>query len=78
MTLIRPCCKSDWEQAIALAWKLRDGGITVPWLDCLITVTALRDDLRLYAVDQHFKAIAKCTGLRLYAPGYGGTFTPDP
>ena len=24
--------ESDWEQAISYAWKLRDSGLTVPWL----------------------------------------------
>jgi predicted nucleic acid-binding protein len=25
--------EEDWERAIALAWRLRDGGLTVPWRD---------------------------------------------
>ena len=33
--------EEDWERAIALAWRLRDGGLTVPWLDVLIAAHAL-------------------------------------
>ncbi len=73
----RPVREGDWERAVSLAWHLRDGGVTVPWLDVLIAAVALHDEVRLYAVDAHFEAIARRTGLRLYRPGYGGVFTPD-
>lgn len=73
----RPVHEDDWERAIALAWRLRDGGLTVPWLDVLIAVVALKDNVRVYAVDAHFKEISKHTGLRLYEPRYGGVYTPD-
>jgi predicted nucleic acid-binding protein len=73
----RPACGEDWDRAIALAWRLRDGGLTVPWLDVLIAAIAIHDDVRLYAVDKHFPAIAEKTPLRLYRPGYGGMFAPD-
>lgn len=67
--------EEDWNRAIALAWKLRDNGITVPWLDVLIASIAIGADLRLYAVDAHFIKIAKLSELRLYEPGCGGAFT---
>lgn len=69
--------EDDWERAIALAWRLRDRGVTVPWIDVLIAVVAIHDRVRLYAVDSHFEEIAKIAGLRLYEPGYGGTFAPE-
>ena len=70
--------EDDWERAIALAWRLRDGGLTVPWLDVLVAAVALHDNVRVYAVDAHFPEIARRTGLRLYEPGYGGVFVPEP
>ena len=73
----RPVDADDWERAIALAWRLRDGGLTVPWLDVLISAMALQDKVRVYAIDAHFKEISKRTGLRLYESGYGGVYSPD-
>lgn len=73
----RPTCEDDWERAVSLAWRLRDGGLTVPWLDVLIAAIALHDGVRVYAVQAHFKEISQRTGLRLYEPGYGGQFSED-
>jgi predicted nucleic acid-binding protein len=70
----RPCREDDWNRAIALAWKLRGNGLTVPWLDVLIAAIAIHDNIRLYALDAHFKEIAKHSDLKLYRPGYGGSF----
>jgi predicted nucleic acid-binding protein len=74
----RPVREDDWERAISLAWRLRDGGLTVPWLDVLVASVALQDGVRVYAVEAHFPEIAKRAGLRLYEPGYGGAFVPEP
>jgi predicted nucleic acid-binding protein len=73
----RPVHEEDWERAIALAWRLRDGGLTVPWLDVLIAAVALHDQVRVYAVDTHFREISKRTGLTLYEPGYGGGYAGE-
>lgn len=73
----RPCTEADWERAVALAWRLRDGGVTVPWLDVVITAIAAHDKVRLYTIDQHFGAIRGRSSLRLYEPGYGGAFKPE-
>jgi predicted nucleic acid-binding protein len=73
----RPSREEDWDRAISLAWRLRDSGLTVPWLDVLIASIALHDGVRLYAIDQHFEEISRRTGLRLYRPGYGGAFEVD-
>jgi len=73
----RLCGDQDWERGVSLAWKLRDKGLTVPWLDVLIASLALHDGNRLFAVDEHFKKISDITGLALYQPGYGGMFSPE-
>jgi len=73
----RSVSQKDWNNAVALAWKIRDRGLTVPWLDVLISSLALQDGIRLYAVDAHFADIADITGLSLYEPGYGGMFQPE-
>jgi predicted nucleic acid-binding protein len=67
----------DWERAISLTWKLRDSGLTVPWLDVLIAAIAIEDRVRLYSIDDHFEKIAEQTELRLYRPGYAGMFEPE-
>jgi predicted nucleic acid-binding protein len=73
----RSCTDQDWERAISLAWRLRDKGLTLPWLDVLIAAIALHDGNRVYAVDSHFESISQITGLSLYHPGYGGMFRED-
>jgi predicted nucleic acid-binding protein len=69
--------EEDWERAIALAWRLRDGCLNVPWRDVLIAAVALHDQVRVYAVDAHFLEISKLTGLMLYEPGYGGGYAGE-
>ncbi len=56
---------------------MRSKGITVPWNDALIASISLEQDCRIYAVDKHFTAMAPILGLRLYTPGYSGTFRPE-
>lgn len=75
--LHRICREDDWERSISLAWRLRDKGLTVPWLDVQIAAIAMHDGIRLYAIDAHFSEIAKHSPLLLYRPGYGGSFTPS-
>jgi predicted nucleic acid-binding protein len=70
----RPGSEDDWDRAVALAWRLRSRGLSVPWLDVLIASIAIHDGVRLYALDPHFKEIAQHSGLMLYRPGYGGSF----
>lgn len=73
----RSCTEADWDRAVALAWKIRDRGLSVPWMDVVVAATALFDDVRLYALDAHFSQIAELTGLRLYKPGYSGMYVPE-
>ena len=73
----RQCDEQDWDRAISLAWKLRDTGLTVPWLDVVVASLALHDGIRLFTIDEHFKKIGELAGLALYEPGYGGMFRPE-
>ena len=73
----RAVSTEDWDRAISLSWRLRDAGLTVPWLDVLIASLAIHDCVRLYSIDAHFEKIAEIAGLILYRPGYGGSFQPD-
>ena len=72
------CRETDWEAAGALAWRCRDAGLTVPWNDLLIAAIAQQRDLRLYARDTHFEAMAAKAPLLLYRPGYGGRYEKEP
>jgi predicted nucleic acid-binding protein len=67
----------DWLAAVFHAWKLRDVGIAVPWNDVLIATLAVRADMRVYAKDKHFESMAAILKLRLYEPGYGGTYKSE-
>ncbi len=69
--------EDDWDRAVALAWRLRTRGLTVPWLDVLIAAIAIHDRVRLYTIDAHFQEIAKHSVLLLYCPGYGGSFSDE-
>ena len=73
----RPCRESDWENARTLAWRLRENGHSLPWMDFLIASIAIQDDVRLYSIDTHFEIIAQHSSLFLYKPGYGGMFKPE-
>ena len=68
---------SAWEFAKDCAWRLRDNGQTIPWNDILIGSISLRLSCRVYARDQHFEAMREILGLRLYKPGYGGSYDPS-
>ncbi|MGP8197943.1 MAG: VapC toxin family PIN domain ribonuclease [Limisphaerales bacterium] len=74
-----PCKAIDasaWEFAGECAWRLRDKGQIIPWNDILIGSLALRWECRVYARDQHFEIMRDVLGLRLYKPGYGGSYNP--
>ena len=70
----RPFKEDDWNRAISLAWVLRGNGLSIPWIDVLIASIAIQDDVRLYAIDTHFEKVASLAPLKLYEPGYGGSF----
>lgn len=63
-----------WRQAATHYATLRSVGVTLPWNDVLIATLTLGQGCRVYAVDQHFEAMAQHLGLRLYEPGYNGGF----
>jgi len=74
----QPTTDGAWDEAKALAWRLRDGGLTIPSNDVLIASLALKWQCRVYAVDKHFDAMAKVLpGLFMYEPGYGGDYNPN-
>ncbi len=69
--------QSIWRLTASHFSLLRSQGLTAPWNDVLIATLALGADCRVYAVDKHFTAMAPILGLRLYTPGYSGTFRPE-
>lgn len=66
-----------WRKAATTYADLRATGLTAPWNDILIATITLESDLRVYAVDRHFDAMAEHLPLRLYQPGYNGGFDPE-
>jgi predicted nucleic acid-binding protein len=68
---------SAWEFATECAWRLRDKGHSLPWNDILIGSLSVSWACRVYAKDQHFEIMREVIGVRLYKPGYGGSFGPD-
>jgi predicted nucleic acid-binding protein len=73
----KPMNDLAWDNAKDCAWKLRDKGHVVPWNDILIGSLSLHWACRIYAKDQHFEAMRDVLGVRLYTPGYGGSYQPD-
>ncbi|MBL67632.1 MAG: VapC toxin family PIN domain ribonuclease [Verrucomicrobiales bacterium] len=67
----------DWGLAQENAWKLRDQGLSVPWVDVLIATLALEWGCRVYSTDKHFELMRDELGLALYEPGVGGKFNPQ-
>ncbi len=67
----------DWDQAKHCAWRLRDKGHTVPANDILIGSLSLAWNCRVYAKDRHFETMRDVLEVRLYTPGYGGSYQPD-
>jgi predicted nucleic acid-binding protein len=69
---------STWDEAVAIGRVIADTArLTLPWNDVLIAAISLRHDCRVYTLDEHFILLARFTGVRLYTPGIGGTFTHD-
>jgi predicted nucleic acid-binding protein len=77
---ILPYLRNDqklWRKGAETYSRLRAEGVTVKWNDALIATLALDADCRVYAVDKHFTAMAPVLGLKLYTPGYAGTYRPE-
>ncbi|MEP6662300.1 MAG: hypothetical protein ABJC04_01430 [Verrucomicrobiota bacterium] len=56
---------------------MRDKGYTVPFNDILIGGLSIKWSCRVYAQDSHFEDMQNIIGVRLYRPGYGGSYEPD-
>ena len=70
--------ETTWNLALENAWRLRDAGLQAPWNDVLIATVSMEQGCRVYARDKHFELMTQAMGLRLYEPGYGGSFAPEP
>jgi predicted nucleic acid-binding protein len=70
--------EASWDLALENAWRLRDAGLQAPWNDVLIASVSMEHACRVYARDKHFDLMTQAIGLRLYEPGYGGSFAPEP
>ena len=56
--------ESLWEEASLLAFRLRRKGVTVPFTDIFIAVSAITHKAMLVHVDTHFDLIAKHADLK--------------
>ncbi len=72
-----PVTESTWKLGLQNAWKLSDDGIRTPWNDLLIATLSIEHGCRIYARDKHFEMMSGVIGVRLYHPGYGGSFAPE-
>ena len=70
--------ESTWNLALQNVWRLRDSGLQAPWNDVLVATVSMEHACRVYAQDKLFEAMAGLIGIRLYQPGYGGSFAPEP
>jgi predicted nucleic acid-binding protein len=69
--------EATWNLALENAGRLRDAGLQAPWNDVLIASVSIEQGCRVYARDKHFEIMTQAIGVRLYQPGYGGSFAPD-
>ena len=69
--------ETTWNLALENAWRLRDAGLQAPWNDLLVASASIEHGCRLYAQDKHFDLMAEVIPIRLYQPGYGGSFARD-
>jgi predicted nucleic acid-binding protein len=77
---IVPYARNDqkiWRKAAALYSRMNSKGYKVPWNDALIACITIEKGCRVYAVDKHFEAMSRYGGIRLYQPGYNGSFNPE-
>jgi predicted nucleic acid-binding protein len=72
-----PVDETIWDLALRNAWRMSEGRQTVPWNDLLIASVSLKNGCRVFARDRHFDLMKTVLGVRLYEPGYGGSFAPD-
>lgn len=70
--------ESTWQLALQNGWRLRDAEVHVPWNDLLVASASMEQACRVFARDKHFEAMEKVIGIRLYQPGYGGSFSAEP
>lgn len=66
-----------WREAATHYATLRSAGIILPLNDALIATLTLREDCRVYAVDDHFESMAQYLDLKLYKPGHNGNFQEE-
>jgi predicted nucleic acid-binding protein len=75
-----PYARNDqkiWRKAATLYSRMNSKGFKVPWNDALIACITIEMGCRVYAVDKHFDAMSRYGGIRLYHPGYNGSFNPE-
>jgi len=73
-----PMKDAAWDAAKKLSWRLRDHGCHTPWNVVLIAALSIEAGCRIFAVDKHFEQMQKAgAGIRLYQPGYGGSYSAD-
>jgi predicted nucleic acid-binding protein len=73
----QPMTDTAWEQSRVNAWRLRDRGFTVNWMDVLIGTLALEWGCRVYSQDRDFEMMRDELGIVLYEPGIGGKYNPE-
>ncbi len=64
-----------WDQTAQFYQRLRNAGLTVPWVDAMIVGIAARRGCLVYAKDRHFVEMERLGFVKLYVPGPGGRFT---
>jgi predicted nucleic acid-binding protein len=59
--------KETWLETGRLSYAMRRKGITIPLMDCYITVLAMENQCRIFSLDEHFALINKFNKLKLIA-----------
>lgn len=67
--------ETTWDETVRFQWRVRKSGLSIPWSDAVIANLANKHGHRVYARDKHFEALSNLGLVRLYRPGYGGSYT---
>jgi hypothetical protein len=60
-----PADEANWETAIQLAFKLRQGAKMIPYTDILVAWSAIVNNCTLLHCDRHFDLIAEAGHLKV-------------
>ncbi|MFW5883794.1 MAG: PIN domain-containing protein [Verrucomicrobiota bacterium] len=63
------------ELCIRTNWKLRDGGLTLPWMDVMIASMALHHGTPVFTLDRHFISASRILEVKVHFKAVPGSYS---